>query len=124
MKYKYILFDYDNTTVDSLKWWHHVMRKECFYHYGLKPNKKYLKNFNNKTNNEKAELFIKTTGVNASVLDIRELWDEKMKNYYLTKVKLLKGIKSFLKFLKGKGYKLILVTASEYDVVNDSLKNY
>ena len=124
MKYKYILFDYDNTTVDSLKWWHKVMKKECFYYYGLKPNKKYLRGFANKTNNQKADLFIQTTGVDATVPDIRELWDSKMANYYLTKVKLLKGIKPFLNFLKAKKYKILLVTASEYDVVAESLKNY
>ena len=124
MKYKYIMFDFDNTTVDSLDYWHYVQFNEAFRHYGMKPNKSVKNLMMNLDNDAKAQKFIDVTGLNAEVKDVRGFWDKRMEYYYCNKIKMLAGVKEFLTYLKGKGYKILLVTASELDVIKVAIKHF
>ena len=72
MKYKYIMFDFDNTTVDSLDYWHRVMQKEAFIDFGVKVDKSFKHQMTKLNNNDKAERFIEITGIDASVQDVRD----------------------------------------------------
>ena len=47
-----------------------------------------------------------------------------MEYYYCNKIKMLAGVKEFLTYLKGKGYKILLVTASELDVIKVAIKHF
>ena len=124
MKYKYVMFDFDNTTVDSLDYWHRVMQKEAFIDFGVKIDKSFKHQMTKLNNNDKAERFIEITGINASVQDVRDYWDKRMAYYYCNKVKLLKGIIPFLESLKSQGYKIVLVTASEQGVIDIAIKHF
>ena len=124
MKYKYVMFDFDNTTVDSLDYWHYVQFNEAFIHYGMKPNKSVQNLMMNLDNDAKAHKFIDMTGINAEVKDVRGFWDKRMEYYYCSKIKLIAGIKDLLTYLKGKGYKILLVTASELDVIKVAINHF
>ena len=124
MKYKYVMFDFDNTTVDSLYYWHYVQFNEAFIHYGMRPNKSVKRLMMNLDNDAKAQRFIDMTGINAEVKDVRGFWDKRMEYYYCNKIKMIAGIKEFMTYLKGKGYKILLVTASELDVIKVAIKHF
>lgn len=124
MKYKYVMFDFDNTTVDSLDYWHYVQFNEAFIHYGMKPNKSVQNLMINLDNDAKAQKFIDMTGIDAEVKDVRGFWDKRMEYYYCNKIKLIAGIKDLLAYLKGKGYKILLVTASELDVIKVAINHF
>ena len=40
MRKDYIIFDFDNTLIDSLGYWHTALDKDMFFLHNLKPNKK------------------------------------------------------------------------------------
>lgn len=124
MKQQVILFDFDNTLVDSLKYWYKILNKDMF----LKYNKKIDKDFPNKrkglSNLEIAQLFVDVTGVNRTAEEINQEVNQQMEIYYHNNVKFLKGAKEFLVKLKSEGKTLAIITATDLYLVEIALKHF
>jgi len=119
-----IVFDFDNTIVNSLDFWHKVIDKETFIAFGQKPYKDMKKFRGGVGNKEIALSFIKITGLDITVEDVYEKWCSLMEKYYLKKVKFIKGVKDFLLRLQKEGKKLILASATEEKLLRKLLKAY
>lgn len=124
MNKEFIIFDFDNTLVDSLGYWKITTDKLMFEKYGLKPNPQMPQLRRGKGNNEIADDFIKLTGLKISHKEVVDGWFDFMSKFYLTKVKMLKGAKEFLFKLKAEGKKLILVSATEKKLLKLALKHF
>ena len=123
MKKDYIIFDFDNTLVDSLGYWHKALDKDMFLLHSLKPNKE-MKNLRVGTNDEIANNFINLTGLKITKKDVFDGWHICMSKYYLEKVKLIKGVKAFLSALKKQGKKLILCSATQDRTIKIALEHF
>ena len=119
-----VMFDFDNTIVDSLSSWYEMMTKTMFKRYNSKPSKELKDSFGVLSNKEQAELFIKLTNVNKTPQEIINEWNEIMKYNYLNNIKLIKGAKEFLYKLKSQGKKLILASATDEPLLKIVLKHF
>jgi len=119
-----IMFDFDNTIVNSLEYWHKVLDKEMFIKYGQKPNpimKAIRKSLSNK---DMAEAFIELVGIKSNYTQIYQDWHELMSYYYTNKIKLIKGVKELLVSLKKQGKTLILASATDEKLLKIALKHF
>lgn len=124
MDKKIVIFDFDNTIVNSLDYWHKVIDKETFLAFGKKPYKDMKKFRGGVGNKEIALSFIKITGLDISVEDVYDKWCELMEKYYLNKIKFVKGAKDYILQLQKEGKKLILASATEEKLLRKLLKAY
>lgn len=112
MEQNYIVFDFDNTVVNSVGYWLKAINKDTFKHFGVKPDKYFEKNHKAKGNIELAEFFLECTKLNISTADVLKTWYDYMFIYYTKKVKFIKGVKEYLASLKAQGKTLVLASAS------------
>ena len=83
-----IIFDFDNTLVNSLKYWFYEMNKTTFKIYGLKPDKRIVELRRGKNNQEIAEIFLQLTNLKISTDEIFNCWHDLMFKCYTTKIKI------------------------------------
>ncbi len=121
---KVIMFDFDNTLVDSLKYWYKSIGKDAFKHFGVKINKDFEQARVGLTNYEIAECFVKMSGAKISTQDALKFWHEDMIKNYKTKIKMIKGAREYLDYLKNKGYTLVLASATPLKVLNIAIKHF
>ena len=122
---KYVLFDFDNTLVDSLTIWYKVMHKEAFKFWNVKFVKDIRTLRKGLSNHEIAQLFIDLTKLqDVKAQEVVDFWNDRMEYYYTHKIKLIKGIREFLNNLKAKGYSLVLVSATSKYLLEIALKHY
>ncbi|MBQ7327703.1 MAG: HAD-IA family hydrolase [Clostridia bacterium] len=122
---KYILFDFDNTLVDSLTLWYKVMHKEAFKYWNVKFVKDILTLRKGLSNHEIAQLFIDLTKLqDVQAQEVVDFWNNRMEYYYTHKIKLIKGVRELLNNLKAKGYSLVLVSATSKYLLEIALKHY
>ncbi|MBQ8909082.1 MAG: HAD family phosphatase [Clostridia bacterium] len=124
MNKQIIMFDFDNTLVSSLKYWHRVLDKELFKKYGKKVDKRMATLRVGTTNREMAEIFIKLADVDASYEEISSGWNDLMEQYYTTKIKPIKCAKEYLTHLKNQGKTLVLATATQDDLIQKALDHF
>lgn len=122
MNKEYIIFDFDNTIVNSLDYWYKVMDKESFKYFGTKCIKDFKAKRRGLGNHEIAELFLELTNIkDIEVKDVIKYWCERMEIYYTRRVKLIKGVINYICYLKSKGYKIILSSATNADLLESVL---
>lgn len=122
---KYIIFDFDNTIVDSEDYWEYVINKSLFKKYGFKIDKRMQREKAQKNGNlGRADFFIELTGIDKTSEEILTEWNDQMAYYYTHKVKLIKGIKDFLYSLKSQGKKLVLASATDEYLLRIALKHF
>lgn len=124
MDKKIVIFDFDNTIVNSLDYWHKVIDKEAFIAFGQKPYRDMKKFRGGVGNKEIALSFIKITGLDITPADVFDKWCELMEKYYLNKVKFIGGAKDYILKLKNEGKILILASATEEKLLRKILKAY
>ena len=125
MKKEYIIFDFDNTIVTSLDYWYKVMDKETFKHFGVKRIKDFRLKRRGLGNLEIIQLFLDMTHIqNVAIEDVLKFWHERMSVYYTKKIKLIKGVLPHLINLKNKGYKIILSSATNADLLQVAIKHH
>ena len=124
MTKKAIIFDFDNTLVNSLKYWYFEMNKTTFKLYGKAPNKEFVKLRQGKCNKEIAEIFLQLTGLKISTDEVFAQWNKLMYNNYTSKIKLIRGAKEFLLSQKEQGKKIILATATNIELVKKVLPHF
>lgn len=125
MKKEYIIFDFDNTIVNSLDHWYKVMDKETFKYFGTKRISDFRVRRRGLGNYEIAELFLELTNIkDIEVSDVMRYWYDRMAIYYTKKVKLIKGAIDHIRYLKEKGYTIILSSATNADLLEMALKHF
>lgn len=124
MEKKAIIFDFDNTIVNSLDYWYKLMFEETFKHYNVPYDPKLREMKKGETNEELAELFIKLTNLKVSPQDVLNFWNINMEYYYTQKIKAIKGVQKFLYGLNKKGYTLVLASATQEKLLKKALKHF
>ncbi len=120
-----VIFDFDNTIVNSLDYWHHVIDNLMFKKYGLKVDKNMRKRrLLGLSNREMARTFAELAKLEMSEEDVFDAWAEFMQFYYTKKVKLVKGVKEYLDFLRKQGKKIILASATEEPLLKLATKHF
>lgn len=124
-KHDVIMFDFDSTIVDSLKYWYYVQDKLTFKYLNIKPNKEFYEKRQDKINiKQAAQVFIELTNAKTTVNEVLNFWHTEMLKYYTTKIKPLKGIHKFLLYLKDSGKKLVLASATEINLLKKALTHF
>lgn len=116
-KIKYVMFDFDNTLVDSLKYWYGAIDKEAFIHFNSKVSKKFHSERKGKTNHGIVECFVKHVQTKVAVDEAEKFWHDRMIYYYRNKVKMIKGVIETLENLKSRGYNLVLASATPMNIL-------
>ena len=124
MNKKTIIFDFDNTLVDSLKYWYYEMNNTTFRLYGLKPDKRMVELRKGKNNKEIVEIFLQLTGLKISSTEVFDCWYNLMYKNYTTKIKIITGALDFLNNLKQQGKRLVLATATDLDLIQKVLPHF
>ena len=124
MDKQYIIFDFDNTLVNSLGYWAKTEYKQLFKLYNKKPDKRFKKLKNGTSNAQAAQIFIDLTNIDATIEEVFEKCDKLMLGYYTNNVKFIKGAKQYLLKLKKQGKKLILASATQMSLLTKALKHF
>lgn len=123
-KFKVVLFDFDNTLVNSLGFWYKSIDKEAFKFFDRNLNPEFKFARKGCTNREIARRFVEYSGADASVGEVIKFWHSRMLFYYKNKVKFIAGAKGFLERLESFGYKIILASATPKTVLNEAIKHF
>ena len=121
---EYIIFDFDNTLVDSLGYWAKTEFKQLFYIYGKKPDKRFKKLKSGTSNAEAAQIFIDLAGVDITVEEVFSKTASLMEHYYTHNVKMIKGAKEYLLSLKEQGKKIVVASATNKPLLMVALKHF
>ncbi len=112
MEQDIIIFDFDNTIVNSIWHWRKAINFDVFKFYGTKSNAHFRNNHGAKTNLEMAEYFLETTKVNATPAEVLRVWYDYMFIYYTKNIKFVKGVVEYIKNLKAQGKTIVLASAT------------
>lgn len=121
---EYIIFDFDNTLVDSLGYWAKTEFVQLFKIYGKKPDKRFKKLKSGTSNAEAAQIFIDLAGVDITVEEVFAKTAHLMEYYYTHKVKLIKRAKEYLLSLKEQGKKIVIASATQKPLLMVALKHF
>lgn len=124
MKQKIVMFDFDNTLVDSLKYWYYVQNRKMFKFYGKKLDRNFHKKRKGLTNLEIAKKFVEVSGVDKTAEEVKKVWHEYMSIYYTKKIKMIAGAREFLLKLKAQKKKLVLASATDLPLLKKALKHF
>ena len=119
---KYVVFDFDDTLVKSLDYWYKTMDKLGFKDYGFKPVKGFDKLRKGKGNKEIAQAFLNVTKLNISPEEVQQNWAKHMQYFYSKKIKMLAGAYDYLLYLKNKGYKICIASATNIDLLKTAFQ--
>ena len=112
MEQNIIIFDFDNTIVNSIPHFLKAINYDLFKYYGIKSTSYFRKNHSTKSNMEMAEFFLETTKINATPSEVLRVCYDYMFVYYTKKVKFIKGVIEYIKNLKKEGKKIVLASAT------------
>ena len=124
MDKQYIIFDFDNTLVDSLGYWAKTEFKQLFKIYGKKPNKNFKKLKSGTSNAQAAQIFIDLAQVDITVEEVFEQTAAIMYGYYTNNIKFIKGAKQYLNNLKSQGKTLVLASATQMPLLEKVIKHF
>lgn len=119
---KVIVFDFDDTLVKSLKYWYKTMDRLTFIECGLQPDKSFPTKRNHLGNDEIAQKFLETTGLDLTINQVKQMWFKNMEYFYSKKIKMLKGAKQYLEYLKNKGYKICIASATDLELLTKAIE--
>lgn len=121
---KLIIFDFDNTLVDSLDYWYEIMDQKSFIKFQSKPVKEFHQLRKGLGNEEIAQRFIDCIDGKTTIQKVFTFWKKEMQYNYENKIKIIPGCKEFVEQLHKLNYKLILATDTDFDLVKVALKHF
>ena len=121
---EYIIFDFDNTLVNSLGYWAKTEFVQLFKLYNKKPDKRFKKLKSGTSNAQAAQIFIDLAGVDITVEEVFEKTAKLMEHYYTHNVKMIKGAKEYLLSLKEQGKKIVIASATNKPLLMIALKHF
>ena len=116
------IFDLDGTILDSLHIWPQI-DEDFLGRRGIAVPDDYVKSISTMGFNEIAIYTKERFNLSESVEEIKKEWNEMSIMAYSTTIELKKGAKEYLEFLKEKGIKLSVATASSEEVFVPALIN-
>lgn len=119
---KIIIFDFDNTLVNSITHWRKVINVDMFKFYGIKPIAQMKKVHGGKSNQEIVQAFVDISGLKVSPAEIMQRWYDTMFINYTQKIKFIKGAKEYLLKLKAEGKMLVLASATGESLLFPTVK--
>ena len=122
MEKQICIFDFDNTLVSSIKFWHKVINIDGFKKFGLEPNPEMKKMHGGKTNIDIANDFINLSGLKVSTDKVLKVWYDMMFEHYTKNIKFIKGAKEYLLKLKNQGKTLVLASATGESLLTKVVK--
>lgn len=117
---KYAIFDIDGTLVDSMPVWNN-MCIDVLNKYGVSYPDNILDIITPLGMKQGAKYLIKL-GLNLTVDEIIQIELDYILKQYRESIPLKKGVKKYLKSLKGGGVKMCVLTASSHDLIDPCLK--
>lgn len=122
MKIKGAIFDLDGTVLDSLHIWPQI-DEDFLGRRGIAVPDDYVKEISTMGFNEIAVYTKERFNLSESVEEIKREWNEMSIMAYSNTIGLKNGAKEYLKFLKDKGIRLSVATASSDEVFVPALLN-
>ncbi|WMJ21930.1 HAD family phosphatase [Paludicola sp. MB14-C6] len=122
MNFEAALFDLDGTLIDSISVWRRV--DEAFLaKRGIEVPDDYMKAISSMNFYQAAEYSINRFGFQEATEDIVQEWREMVYHEYANNIPLKESVEEYLSYLKQKGIKIGLCTASPEDLYEAVLKN-
>ena len=121
-KAKGMIFDLDNTLLDSHSAWHDV-DAEFFRRRKIEMPDDYGRKVATMSFVEAAIYSINEFGLDETVEDLTSEWFSAIENKYATELKIFEGVSEYLQKLKNQGKKIALATASSRKLYAPALKN-
>ncbi len=122
---KVIIFDFDDTIVMSLKRWTEIIEHETAVKFGVSSNPGFHSMRPGKTNIQSAEIFLELHGVNSCTPEeLLESWHGQMEREYGSTIDFVPGAFEAIEYLKGKGYTVVIATATAKSLIDIALKKY
>lgn len=115
------IFDLDGTLLDSMYIWSEIGLK-FLKNEGITPPPGVEDEFVKMSLVQAAEYYIKNYAPDKTVMDIVESINALIKDFYFEQVLLKPGVKEFLEYLKNKGVKMCVATATDKPYVEMALK--
>ena len=115
------IFAWDGTLLDSMYIWSEIGLK-FLKNEGITPPPGVEDEFVKMSLVQAAEYYIKNYAPDKTVMDIVESINALIKDFYFDQVLLKSGVKEFLEFLKNKGVKMCVATATDRPYVEMALK--
>ena len=119
---KIIIFDFDNTIVNSITHWRKAINVDMFKFYGLRPIAQMKKIHGGKSNQEIVQAFVEISGLKVSPAEIMQRWYDTMFINYTQNIKFIKGVKEYLAKLKAEGKMLVLASATGESLLLPTVK--
>jgi HAD superfamily hydrolase (TIGR01509 family) len=119
---KAVIFDMDGTLIDSLWVWKQV-DIEYLKKHGIEVPEDLQKSIEGLSFTETALYFKNRFNIQDSVEEIKNEWQNMVREYYSSIIKIKRGVKEFLEYLKNNNYKIGMATSSFIDLVEAVLKN-
>lgn len=117
-----VIFDMDNTILDSHNAWHEV-DTQFFLRRGIEEPDDYGRKVAYMTFNEAARYTIERFGLDETVQQLTDEWFGLIQDQYSHELKIFDGVKEFIELLKREGYKIALATAASERLYAAALKN-
>ncbi|WP_124101132.1 HAD family phosphatase [Ruminococcus sp. Marseille-P6503] len=121
-QFKGIIFDLDGTLVDSSHVWSDIDEK-FMAKRGIDIPADYFKKVSSMNFNQAAQYTIKRFGLNETIESVTREWYTMAENEYAHNVFVKPGADAFLRYIKSKGIKIALATASSEPLYSSALKN-
>jgi HAD superfamily hydrolase (TIGR01509 family) len=120
--FRAVIFDLDGTLIDSLGVWAEVDRK-CLERHGVPPTPDYTLAVSSMSFRESAEYTIRRYGFPETPEELMAEWMRMVEDEYAHHITLKPFVREYLSFLKRKGAKLAVATASPPRLYGPVLKN-
>ena len=118
---KAVIFDLDGTLCDSMWVWTDIDRS-FFDSRGIEVDESELQHaIEGMSFSETAEYFVATYPLPETAEELMDLWNEMALKRYQTDVQLKVGVRDYLDFLRGRGFKLAIATSNSRRVVETFL---
>lgn len=126
MNIKGAIFDFDGTLGDSLGYWDWQYAELGRIYCGgknIELTEEDIKTFNTSLVKDSMKILHEKYGIAESTEELIKTVNEGVKNFYETRLKPKEGVKEYLDYLKSKGVKMCVASATDENELKTAVKN-